>query len=117
MDDARKYRGLRLRLPIAAHVAVDQSSSIGKTRKCGIQSVEWTPPRRQRIARIRVERKAATAVLPGDAGLAQHHAAAELVIDALDEADGNAIPIDRAKPHGIGRPTSCAPRSSPRHGN
>src|SRR4029079_1939264 len=58
----------------------------------------------------------AAAVLPVDAGALQHRAAAELVVQALDERDRAPLFVHRAHPHGVARPFSVLCAFTPRRG-
>ena len=75
--------------------------------------MEGLSARLECIERPGIERKAATAVLPVDAGFLEHHAGTELVVNALDERNGAALAVDHAHPHGIARPPARAPRRGP----
>ena len=108
--DAREDRALGLRLPVAAHVAVDEGAPVVQQRERGVERMEGLAARAQDVQGALVQHEAAAAVLPVDAGLAQHHAAAILVVQALDEAHRAPRAVDDAEPHGIAGPAPGAPR-------
>jgi hypothetical protein len=56
-----------------------------------------------------IELEGGAAVLPVDAAFLQHQPAAIFMIDALDEADGQAVCVHRAQPDRIGRLVAGAP--------
>ncbi|OIQ82256.1 hypothetical protein GALL_359510 [mine drainage metagenome] len=98
---AREHGGLRLRLAFAAHGAVRHDAAVVEQGQGGVQRVEGFAPGFEGVEVGRVEREADAAVLPGDAGVAQHHAGAEFPVDALDETHGAACAVDRAHPDGV----------------
>lgn len=63
--------------------------------------------KRSRTDSIQAKRDAA--VLPKDASLRQDHARAEIIVDALDVADGTALAVDRAEPDRIALGRICFP--------
>ncbi len=92
---------LGLRLALAAHRAVGHHPSVGEPGQRRLDGVKRPAPRLQAVVMRRVEREAGAPVLPGDPGLLQHDAGAELPIEALDEADRAALAVDRAQPDGV----------------
>ncbi|STV91891.1 Uncharacterised protein [Klebsiella michiganensis] len=52
------------------------------------------------------------AVLPDNAAFRQHHAAAELVVQALDKGDRQPAFIDNPHPYGVARAFARAPRAA-----
>ena len=83
INDSGSNRRLGLRLAFAAHRAVNDRAPIVQQRQRGVQRVEWFAARPEVIERALVERKAAAPILPVDARVLQHDAAAELVIKTL----------------------------------
>src|SRR5450759_4993591 len=108
--DAGEYRALRLRLAVAAHGAVGHDTAVVEQRQCRVQGVEWFLARSEGVDVGRIERETGAAVLPVDAAFGEHHAAAELVINALDEAHRATFAVDHAHPHGIPRLRLRTPR-------
>ncbi len=100
---AREDRGLALRLAVAAHGAVDHDAPVVEARERRVVGVEGPAARQELVERAGPEREGHAAVLPQDAGIAQRHARAELPIDAVDEAHGEPVPVDRPHPHGVAR--------------
>lgn len=84
-DIAGKQRGLGLRLTVAAHRAIDHHPAIVQARRGGVEGMERLFARGQRQEMLRIEAEGRPAVLPDDPGVRDHHAAAKLVIDALNE--------------------------------
>lgn len=113
LQAAGKDRGLSLGLAVTAHGAVHHDPPVIQHRQCRIEGEEGPAPRPEGIQGSRVEREGAVPVLPADPGLREYQTAAELVVDALDEADRTAGTVDNTEPDGVGRACPCAPGRRP----
>ena len=112
---AAEHRRLALRLAVATHIAVNHVAAIVEARMCRVQGVEGLFVRSQNQVRGRVQRKTRTPVLPGNAGVCQHHARAKLPVHALDIADHAPLRIGRAHPDGVTGNTALRPGQGPGH--
>ena len=108
-----EHRCLRLRLAFAAHRAVDHHAAVGEVRHRRVERVEGLAARLKRVQGGRIQREGCAAVLPVDAGAIQHDAAAELVVNALDEAHGTSGAVDDTYPDCIRRRLGRGPAQRP----
>src|SRR6267378_26430 len=84
-DCTRKDGGLRLRLAVAAHRSVNHRSPVFECCRCRVQRVKGFLARLQCPQMFRIQTERCPAILPIEPGRREYDAAAEFVINALDE--------------------------------
>ena len=95
IHQAGDERRLGLRLALAAHGAVGEARAAVHEVHGRDQRVRGALAGRQAIGMAHIQREERAAVLQQHAGLAGHHAGAELVVEALDHRDGVARVVRR----------------------
>ena len=93
--------GLRLGLALAAHGAVDEEGLAVPGQHGRVQGVEGTLAGLKAVDVRRVEGEEAAPVLEQHARAPGHDAGAEVMVDALDQGDGIALPVHHAQPDGV----------------